>query len=227
MAEWFTDWMAEHKARSAWGPDRDAMMWDWEVEFDGRGVNEHEADSASRWLMANDPPMMAKHHLAALLARIRQQRNEVGSRPAGAHEFGACAVCGESGMVMVPHPRAISDGEWLRPWYSLAAWCNCGLGRFKQDQFLATDKCKAMAYGESGEPRRYPPPSLEEYQQRYPHWRKMVEVHSREIERRETGKPGGKPEPKAELKSIRRWLGYVAEGTKLPDDRDAPGEVVF
>jgi hypothetical protein len=92
--------------------------------FKGRGVTPAELAAASEAAILQ-PPRYASGWAAALAEQLRLCRGKAGAlSPFG--ERGTCTRCGNTGVVIVPHPRVYVRPK---PWYTLGVGCRCAAGR--------------------------------------------------------------------------------------------------
>lgn len=83
---------------------------------------------------------------------------------------GTCTICLGSGLAIVPHVRCVHLGEWVplkigdlpATFHTLAVWCSCRLGGWRQGRFQVPDR------------KTYRVLSLEEYERFNPHWRRQM-----------------------------------------------------
>lgn len=116
---------------------------------------------ATRRLLASGhyPPFL-RDHPRALLQQLHALQAEDARPPAGP-DLGTCTTCDGTGRVIVPHPRAVRDGEWLplcvgrgaAVHYTAAVLCPCPLGRW-----FAAHGCASQEW-------------LEDYERLNPRWR--------------------------------------------------------
>lgn len=52
-----------------------------------------------------------------------------------AAKFGTCANCGGCGLMVVPHPKCVSQGEWIPPYAELGVTCNCRAGVLRRQSY--------------------------------------------------------------------------------------------
>ena len=144
----------------------------WRRVFNAARYTYIELCEATDWLAANDPPRFLQDHLRALHDCIGRGR-AVDYRRADVEPDtnGTCTDCGGTGRVVVPHPRGISNGEWVaikvarggQSFYTAAVLCSCKLGRW---------------YGQRGNPDM-PMMTLEEYEKINPNWVEQREARWR------------------------------------------------
>jgi hypothetical protein len=87
-------------------------------------------------------------------------------------EFGECTLCGNSGLVVVPHPKYVEGREWKGHWLgyrpTAAVTCSCWSGRRWLDGY---DR-RPAGYRD----RIKRPLALEAYQKRVPGWKTMMDT---------------------------------------------------
>lgn len=143
---WFGAFVAAHEARcprSDWPSDRDTrreFFGLWRRELRAARVTGPLANHASQRLAAN-PPERLSHHLPALLRLVSEVRREQDAA-AGRHHDRAtaeaasqgCPHCGGGGLASV---RREDLGR------SVAAYCDCPLGRWIRDRHAGTRDIQA------------------------------------------------------------------------------------
>ena len=144
MADELTQWAQYHATLFGLDTERDAeMLLAWVDVFREAGYDAGELREASQWLAAHDAPRYRSDPLAAIQAHVRQRRErQLTRRDQAPDDRGACTLCGGSGRVIVPDPRAelnvsaeIGRGEPPRV-FDAAPGC-----RFRWRCPLAIDEC--------------------------------------------------------------------------------------
>lgn len=168
----FDTWAAKHAAVFGLQTDADvAMLGSWFELMAGQEFAADELHEATVWLATRPegPPRYRNQHLEALQARVRDRRRlaEPRRRPAG--QPANCALCGGDGLVTVPHPAHVRDGQWVpsgSAWYTVAVSCRCEAGSLVRKRSLRLyedGKVPAVAL------------SLERYEQTNPDWGWMLQ----------------------------------------------------
>lgn len=161
MQKSWDDWAEHHAVLFGLRSDDDtAMLVEWSNLFRVAGWLPEQAWSATDWLALNNPPRYRSDHLALLVQRMKQQRQQHSAAPPDEDErFGHCMECRGCGRVSVPNPKAVAQGGWS----TMAVACSCALGRWYQD-----------SSGIMG---------LTAYQFAYPNWRQQLAQHEEWLKR--------------------------------------------
>jgi hypothetical protein len=156
---------------------RTVLSW-WEVLHSEAPEDLYEATNL---LLRSSYPSFLRDHLrelTAFLRLLRAERLPDGSWSDAEGDRGSCVLCGGSGRVIVPHPRAVRDGEWVplhvarggAHWYTCAVCCACALGRW---------------YGQHGLVRRGREQkalmSLDAYERLNPNWYRHMSVRAQQV----------------------------------------------
>jgi hypothetical protein len=130
-----------------------------------------EMIEASNWLALNESAAYRTRHADLLGQRIRSVRADSFRRRRALQdaecEAICCEICRDDGLVTVPHLRAVVDGEWQRPFYTMAVGCVCQRGRRALDRMWSAaqqgDKTWRML-------------ALEVYEASVAGWRTLIEA---------------------------------------------------
>jgi hypothetical protein len=172
----YDEWADRHGSTFGLVGEADiAMFHAWFDVFSASGYTAAELTAATA-AVAQQPPRFRSEHLGAIHAAIRDRRARAEAvrlhDPAEVSERGTCALCGESGWVVVPHPKCVAAGEWVAGMEGVTAavTCSCFVGRRQLD---AWDAYAAVVQ------KRVPRPmSLEYYQGRLcSRWRALLARH--------------------------------------------------
>lgn len=187
---WYDAWAARHARAFGMAQEADlATILSWEASFMAAGYTADELADATDYILAHTEAAFAESdlkffgklvaHLGAIRRRITDRRAVVYRREADAHEHdrGTCTLCGGAGRVVVPHPSAVRDGDWVPvkvaraapSWYTLAVFCRCPLGRWVMDRLA-----KSVPEG-----KRFL--TLDEYERRNPRWRVQLAARDRSL----------------------------------------------
>lgn len=143
---WYSDWMKHH--RTTFGlhtAEAVAALSAWWPAFQAMAVDARELTAATYAVLNAGPaPMRLSDHYQALrtalgLVRDTARGKADKARLEAGHDRGVCADgCGDTGYVIVPHPKHCS-GEGWRPshhnaagnpvYVTAAVSCRCGVGR--------------------------------------------------------------------------------------------------
>lgn len=163
------------------------MVNTWQRAFQSRGYTFHDLEEATYYLAANNPPKWRDKHLAAIHARIIERRMNRANLESKQAERRAedCKRCSDSGVVMVPHLKAVRNGEWFYPFYEMGVFCNCYRGRTKFNKVSL--QCEAMVdHPKSAHAFKPNPLDILAYEQRNPDWE--CQVQTRQLVRDEAVK---------------------------------------
>lgn len=184
------NWTGYHGTLFWMKTPEDAMMFaEWRQALNGYSL--HELREASFWI-AKDQLASAKfrsQHLGLLHGRIQSLR--FARRQAEIDQLHRdtrkqCSLCGNSGVVTVPHIRCVADGAWNYPYSTMGVSCSCEIGRFQYD---AMDRCIAALNQRGNAPKKnYGMLTLERYdfimQEQGVDWPDIVAERERGRERR-------------------------------------------
>lgn len=137
MADWYAQWSARHAAMFGMTRLEDAETFAaWRSTFIARGYTFQELTHTTNVIAARTEPLAWRDdHLAEINRIIRDMRQAVirnESNEAATAKESKCELCADSGMVIVPHPQFVIDGEWTRNGNSqptCAVVCSCFRGR--------------------------------------------------------------------------------------------------
>lgn len=182
-ADAYRAWSGRYAATFGLTSDSDAgMLVAWREVFDACGYSVAELEAARLHIASKGPPKFRTEHLAAIHAAITDRRGHdiANQRRASVDDdgYGACDTCGGTGWVIVPHARAIRDGQWVRLGISgyptMAVTCGCWKGRRCVETWDAMPPDKQKKY-----PR---PMTLEYYETRIcPHGRRLIAEHDKAL----------------------------------------------
>lgn len=180
--DWFKDWLLEYASAVGLNtPDELRSAALWRDVFKAGKYGEDEVRTAGLAVLANLPALAdspdrflgkAPMHLAAIQRRLRSGRaaglSHSQEMPTADERLGVCALCGGTGRVSVPHPKAVVNGQWVQVngrFYSLAVVCDCALGTWLLYR-LDRGKVKFLL--------------LREYHAGNPRWREQLQQHRAE-----------------------------------------------
>lgn len=180
--EEFKGWSDRYGSLFGMAQEADFQMFDsWFEVFCSCGYSVAELDAA-RLEIAQNPPRFRNEHLAAIHAAVRGRRKEelrrrFAGQPPDPSEVGECAECGDSGMVVVPHPAYVTAGEWMghgsfgyRPTAAVA--CRCYRGRRVLEHYDSMPPSQQDRVGR--------PMGLDAYQRVAPGWKSLMAKRDRE-----------------------------------------------
>jgi hypothetical protein len=148
---WFDEWLEKYletfalDARADISLKRQLEFWEPAIGH----ASKSELDSVTAWLVQNPDAFTksqarfigkAAMHLDTIKTRLRDMRavNLETRRDDLDNRLGTCERCGGSGFVVVPHIRAVREGDW-KPmhvarggpsFYTQAVCCSCAKGRW-------------------------------------------------------------------------------------------------
>lgn len=164
----YADWAKKYV--TTFGMDKPSdlhMAALWEPSFEASGYSIQELDYALLEI-ARNPPEYRTEHLRKIHESIGERRrrdaNERQRDLDAINGFEGCSLCGDTGIVVVPHLRFVQDGTWTvypgRAWKPIfGVSCTCEQGRR-----VATCPRKTMLMG------------LEKYESVNPGWQKQIEI---------------------------------------------------
>jgi hypothetical protein len=170
--EWFQAWTADYCVSFGLGADfADVMLRRWWPAFQAAKYQQHELSAALQRVAAGaNPPRWPADHLPAVNSAIRDLR--VNAACDSVRETKAegqpCYVCNWSGLVMVPHPACVKDGDWVPPHYTATVYCTrCGPGNRSYERACELAREKKISAGE--------PMTFDRYQHHIvPNWRELL-----------------------------------------------------
>ena len=125
------DWIDLHARAYGHRDDSDLAMLDlWAQQFAADGWTADDLAAATRWVLTHVEVKFRSDTLAALIARLRAVREQQIGRQDDAPQHQGCKLCGWTGWVPVPDPKAINRGAWA----VMLALCVCPLGRLRRGQ---------------------------------------------------------------------------------------------
>lgn len=106
-----------------------AMNW-LKMGFDADSVCEGLREGMLAAIVKKDQVGAHYGHLTDLI-RQRRRKNYSDKKPDG------CEMCDRTGYLIVPHPKAVSNMQWMPLYhaaglYTTTAWCRCNLGIFRE-----------------------------------------------------------------------------------------------
>jgi hypothetical protein len=170
----YVEWLKQHAtAFGVTDPAELTMMRSWQTvlgPYDPRLLHQ-----ATDRLLACEYPSFIRDHLRALLALLCDLTAAEVERVTGfasQGDRGSCGLCGGTGRVTVPHPRAVHGGEWVplkvarggAAYYTCAVCCTCPLGRWYEEH----------SEGRSGGGEPAAPMALRDYERTNPLWREQL-----------------------------------------------------
>jgi hypothetical protein len=151
---WYVDWAARHATAFMLPLDwqRAAFLY-WPI-FEQRHANREELDSGTREMQSVAPrkkdggDFYPGDHLPWLVRYIGGVRNKAVAKARMEYEstHGVCTECGDSGAILIPHPKHCRAGVWEmshyhrrghKVWVTSTAACRCWIGRRAVDSARA------------------------------------------------------------------------------------------
>lgn len=189
MSDWYAAWTEEYSRMFGIRDPLDVRtLLSWRFVFSATRTSEAEMKAAALWLASNVGVLgevrerfggKMTMHLSAIQRALREVRaldkDRIEARQREQESrLGTCTICGSSGMVTVPNPKHVENGEW-RPvriarggsgpsYYTCAVLCSCALGRWKADR-------------QSHERRQM---TLDQYHAINPAWRQQMDERAEE-----------------------------------------------
>lgn len=213
--EW-GEWVDFYGGCFGWLSDADLRMFDaWRRVFAASGYTMAELRDAAKALAAN-PPKWRSDHLARIHQHVRESRfaaqvaREREAREA--NEKKPCELCGDTGLVVVPHSRAVVNGEWRAPFYTMGVACECGAGFSVRSPMIR----RYDAWVENNRKGKMPPviARLQDYERENPFWREQVrqkaEAQKAEVAAREASHGADRI---AQRERLRRNFGEALNDT--------------
>ena len=179
--EWIS-WKTYHATLHRLTGDDDLAMMDlWRPVFDAKGHTLGELKEASLDLAKTDPKRWRAEHLQALLDRATSVRLAIAQAETvqgDGSEYPSCELCHGTGLVSVPEPRSIKNGDWVTPFYRGVVSCYCvrGIDRQRRHQAIISIASETKPGGK----KHVIPPrlmTLPEYEGVFPKWRDMERRH--------------------------------------------------
>jgi hypothetical protein len=182
----YTNWAEYHAGVFMFTAEQTASVIGWFDIFRGFGFTRGELDAATKALAA-DPPEFPNQHLARVqlavgaARRDREKADRLKALGCAAEptpgEVGVCALCSDSGQVVVPHPRAVgrdpeSGAARLDAATTCAVACLCWRGRKVLEAFEGLpDRTRQDAGG--------PPLTLAEYRRQFAGGERLLAEYER------------------------------------------------
>lgn len=191
-SEW-DDWAGYHATLHRMTDAADlAMMSLWRDVFEASGYGADELREASIALATSGEGRWRSEHLESLIQRVTQRRFQRMQLEQAEldqqHAAEECRQCSGSGLVTVPHPHCVRDGDFCYPFYTCVVACMCYRGERKRQQNMATrshheEKVKARRIDT---PAPSVLPSIAEWELRHPGWQSLLEQreYKREVGRK-------------------------------------------
>src|SRR3990167_9190246 len=123
----FDDWAARYRRLFSLNRPEDSQLFaEWELVFDKAGFTADDLEAAIDILSLNPPQTRGGHHKALVdgCRRVQADRRGKASAPMQGQR---CALCLQSGRVIVPHIATINGT--VRGWHTMAVACMCEYGR--------------------------------------------------------------------------------------------------
>lgn len=139
MPEWYLQWSAEYGAMFGMNRTDDGPTFaSWWKVFCAKQCTYQELEQAMLSIAGDkEIPKWRQEHLEAINKQIARIRHEatIGLIRGNADDTpnkSTCERCGDTGMIVVPHPRFVVEGVWLqngsyKP--TAAVVCTCYRGR--------------------------------------------------------------------------------------------------
>lgn len=176
----YSRWKLEHATLFRFG-DEDLKMMDlWRPAFESRGFEVAELLECTTHLAQSEPKTWRSEHLNFILKRVAWRRAvrslEFAAEQDRQEEF-TCRACDGSGVIVVPHPKSVRDGEWVHPWYECAVACSCRKGELLVERYRAINEI-AKEQGKR-ETKPFVPSLLTkigDYDMRNPDWQRQMKA---------------------------------------------------
>ncbi|AMV29319.1 hypothetical protein VT84_33295 [Gemmata sp. SH-PL17] len=125
---WFTAWVSNYRAALGVNDElTDAMLRIWWPAFEAARYTQADfAGVLPRLIVAESTPNWPREHLAAVNRELRaakEQRTRRAPESSGGRSGSRCQWCGGDGWVSVPHPKCLSNGEWIAPHTTVTPAC--------------------------------------------------------------------------------------------------------
>jgi hypothetical protein len=142
---------------------------------------------ASLWIAANSSDRWRTQHLRLLLERLRVQDADAARKRLLAAEAeierreraSRCGECRGRGLVDVPHPAQVRDGEWVpsgQTYYLVVVTCRCPLGEARHQALRgAFERRAADAQANNRRALRPDLLSVLDYELHNPNWPRQLE----------------------------------------------------
>ena len=161
----FSEWVSHHATVFGLTAESDTRTLSaWLPVFSTGGHTVEDLFAVTDYLAAHPEALNREErfsgklacHLAAILDRLKEIRAIVYQKDVKAHEHerGTCTLCSGSGYVIVPHPKAVHDGQWVPvktaragpSWYTAAVLCTCALGRWVGEHVKEEKRPMSLEY---------------------------------------------------------------------------------
>lgn len=131
------------------------MLGEW---FDVLGhYSLEELDFARIYIArATTTPTRKEEYRSLIHKAVNQYRADKHQQIEEAESYGTCANCGGCGLMVVPHVKCVSRGEWIPPYAEMGVTCNCRAGVLRRQSY--TDEKRGW--------------SIERYDAFFPGWRR-------------------------------------------------------
>lgn len=201
---WFKLWVADYCAAFGLADGfADVMLRRWWPAFLAANYTPQELQEALQIVMGRGPRWPNEHLPAVNLAvaEVRERRRE-SERPPLKCEGQPCYTCQWTGIVVVPHPGSLRNGEFVKPHLTAGVYCTrCGPG---QRAYEAA--CEHMRNQKIPRPV---PITIEQYEQRFTRewFNLLAEKEERDKLMRQAVDATGALQPLAA--TIRKTLGSI------------------
>lgn len=193
MADWFTVWAVRHGTIFGLTSDVDAAaMREWKRIFESADYTVSELDNATTKIATETQRVTAggarflgkmMAHLEAIRIAIAESRtiDYQRDKESQREDRGTCAICGNSGRVIVPHLASVVGDAWMLlrsarqaigTQYTMAVCCMCPIGRWLYD------RCEIQRGPHKGSRLM----RLYDYERRNPMWRGQLEQRQMEVD---------------------------------------------
>lgn len=164
------EWIAIHARIFGMTGDAEmGMLAEWTHLFSSAGFDPAEMELASRWVALNATPRFRSDQLQALLSRARAVRARELTNGSTEDSAPSCGLCGGSGMVSVPNPKAIARGRFAL----CSVLCSCPKAnqlRFAREARAARQDVELVQQQ-----------TIDQYEDEVPNWRAIMEQHRQEL----------------------------------------------
>lgn len=220
--EW-GDWSQYHQTLFFMtSPDDAALVRLWREML--IGYEFADLRTASQWIASNKAAAFRTQHLQLLQERVRlaiSARNsaiQAASRSVAeeADQRSRCVACPGTGIVEVPLPEDVVDGEWIpygRAFRVTGVFCLCGRGEYRYQNFVSSMASRQKL----GRPL-----TLLEYEHTNPDWREQFEARDAALKatKQQAALAGHLDRTRPLLKSVTAAV-TAAQTSTAPDVGDA------
>lgn len=190
--EW-QEWVDYHSTLFRMTADEDvAMMQLWRESFEGRAFTLDELRHASKQLATSDAKRWRSEHLEAILRSItvnRLARSQALQDEQDRENAYPCSLCGNSGIVAVPHPDFIRAAEQAWTYYTAAVSCRCYRGQRVSQSNLDAIELSKEDVKKRKRSKPYPRMmTLDDYERRNPDWYGQLKRQEQSVKREQAAR---------------------------------------